>query len=548
MFQGILPIDRTRIPAEILAGITLASLAVPEVMGYTKIAGTPVITGLYTALVPALLYALFCSSRHLVVGADSATAAILASALAAMSITDPAEYMALASLLALMAAGLLLIARFLKLGFLASFLSRSVLIGFLTGVGIQVAMSDVTGLFGIHPEVHGAFAKLSYFFGHMNEINLIAMGISVISIAAIIYGERISGNFPIALVVVVVSILASWALDFKGMGLHTLGALPVGLPNFSLPDVEITKELIIDLLPVAMSMFVVILAQSAATSRAYADRYEEPYDADVDLMGLAAANIGAGLSGTFVVNGSPTKTEMLDSAGGRSQLAQIAAVGTVLVVLLFLTRPLAWLPTVVLSVIVFLIGVKLINIRGMKELYQQARNEFWIAIITALTVVLTGVKEGILLALVLSLLDHIGKSYRPRSYVMIASGTDSWTYAKIEQAQEFKSGLVIYHFTHTLYYANMQAFSDDVVSIEHSIGKRLKWLAIEASAMNNIDYSGAQMLKSLVKRLKAQGVALVMCDVAPHVVHQLQGYGLIEQIGADKIFDTPDDMLEAYQS
>ncbi len=302
LFQGLLPVSARRLPAEFIAGLTLACIAVPEVMGYTKIAGTPVITGIYTMLVPMALYAVFGSSRHLVVGADSATAAILASGLAAMSISDPEHYMALAGLLALMAGGLLLLARFFELGFLANFLSRSVLVGFLSGVGVQVAMSDFAGLFGVETPGGSAPSKFWYFLQNLDRIKLGAV-LLTLAILAVIFGvQRIRKNLPGPLIAVCLATFASWLLDFEAAGLLVLGPLPSGFPELGLPDMDLSVDLVIQLLPIAVSMFIVILAQSSATSRAYADRYDERYDADVDLLGLAAANLGAGITGTFVVN------------------------------------------------------------------------------------------------------------------------------------------------------------------------------------------------------------------------------------------------------
>lgn len=549
ILQGLWPLGNARIPTEIIAGVTLASLAIPEVMGYTKISGTPVITGLYTILIPAFLYALFGSSRHLVVGADSATAAILASGLAGLAITDPAQYLALSGVLALMAAALLLTARVFELGFLANFLSRSVLIGFLTGVGIQVAMGELGGVLGMHAEGQGPVEKLIYVLSHPGQINLAAALVAALTLAVILGAKRLSPKLPGPLIAVVLMITAGWLFNFEARGIAVLGALPTGLPSIRLPDIALSLNLVSDLIPIAISMFVVILAQSAATSRAYADRYDEPYSANTDLVGLAAANIGAGLTGTFVVNGSPTKTEMLDSAGGRSQLAQIAAAATVLVVLLFLTRPLAFLPEAVLSVIVFLIGLKLVDIRGMAEIRRQARSEFAVALLTALTVVLVDVKEGILLAVVLSLLDHLRHGYRPRNYVLGPGEGDAaqWSYHPVASARQFLPGLIAYHFTHSLYYANMQAFADDIALIENRVGGELRWLCIEASAISGVDFSAAQMLRVTARRMQQTGVRLVLLDVAPQVMTQLERYGLTSQIGPGNFYGSPGRLLLDYR-
>ncbi|MGD8936525.1 MAG: SulP family inorganic anion transporter, partial [Thiogranum sp.] len=299
ILQGVLPIKADQIPAEIIAGMTLAALAIPEVMGYTKIAGTPVITGLYTILIPMALYAIFGSSRHLVVGADSATAAILAAGLVGLAATGSDEYVALAAVLAIMAAGFVLLARIVGLGFMADFLSRTVLIGFLTGVGIQVALGQISGMLGLRGGGHGTPQKIWNDIQQIGQVNFYALAIALTVLVVIVGSKSLSKKIPGALIAVVGAIAASWALGL-GQQVHVLGAVPSGLPHIGLPDVNWSWDLIGRLVPTAFAMFVVILAQSAATSRAYAARYNERFSENTDLVGLGLANIGAGLSGTFV--------------------------------------------------------------------------------------------------------------------------------------------------------------------------------------------------------------------------------------------------------
>ena len=368
--QGVLPINKAQIPAEIIAGLTLAALAIPEVMGYTKISGTPVITGLYTILIPMALFAMFGSSRHLVVGADSATAAILAAGLVGLAATGSDEYVALAAVLALMAAAFLIIARVVGLGFMADFLSRTVLIGFLTGVGLQVALGEISGILGLKGGGHGTVQKIWNDLQQLDEINLYAVAIAAAVIFVITGSKLISKKIPGALIAVVGAIVLSWLWNL-GQHVHVIGDVPGGLPHLGIPQVDWSWQLIAKLVPTAFAMFIVILAQSAATSRAYAARYNERFSEDTDLTGLALANVGAGLSGTFVVNGSPTKTQMVDSAGGRTQLSLLVTTAIVLLVLLFLTAPLAYMPEAVLSAVVFLIGVDLIDIAGMRKIFAE---------------------------------------------------------------------------------------------------------------------------------------------------------------------------------
>jgi high affinity sulfate transporter 1 len=543
LLQGVLPIQTGQIPAEIIAGMTLAAIAIPEVMGYTKISGTPVITGLYTMLVPMALFAIFGSSRHLVVGADSATAAILAAGLAGIARTESDEYVALASVLALMAAGFMVLARLVRLGFMADFLSRTVMIGFLTGVGVQVSIGQLAGMPGLPRGGHGTIQKLWHDWQQIEHVSFYSLTITLVVLTIIVGLKRISKRIPGALIAVIGAIIVSWALDLK-QHVEVIGAIPGGLPHVGLPKIEWNWSLIQTLVPTAFAMCVVILTQSAATSRAYAAKYGESVSENTDLIGLGLANIGAGLTGTFVVNGSPTKTQMVDSAGGRTQLSLLITAAIVLLVLLFLTAPLAYVPEAVLSAIVFLVGVDLIDVKGMRRVLAQRRSEFWVALITAVIVALVGVEQGILLAMVLSLVDHTRRGYHPRNAVLVPSGS-GWHVQPVESGAQAEPGLVVYRFTHSMYYANAEQLSQEIAALVHTAPTPVRWLCIEASAVDDIDYTAAETLRAIFVILKEKGVRLTIANVLADITTESQ-YGLRELFGADAIYHTLNDVVSAY--
>ena len=545
ILQGVLPIKGAQVPAEIIAGITLAALAIPEVMGYTKISGTPVITGLYTILIPMALFAVFGSSRHLVVGADSATAAILAAGLVGIAATGSDEYVALAAVLAFMAAGFLILARIIGLGFLADFLSRTVLVGFLTGVGIQVALGEISGMLGLKGGGHGTLGKIWNDYQQIEQVNFYALAVALSVLVVIVGSKKVSKKIPGALIAVIGAIVAGWALDLK-THMHVLGAVPSGLPHIGLPEVKWSWALIGKLVPTAFAMFVVILAQSAATSRAYAARYNERFSENTDLVGLALANISAGLSGTFVVNGSPTKTQMVDSAGGRTQLSLVITTVIVLLVLLFLTAPLAYLPEAVLSAVVFLIGLDLIDLKGMRKIFSQRRSEFWVALITALMVVIVGVEQGILLAIVLSLIDHTRRGYRPKNALLVPAESGVWRAQPVATKAQAIPGLLIYRFTHSMYYANSQQLSEEILDLVNSAEPPLRWLCIDASAVDDVDYTAAETLRSLFGILKEKGIRLVVAQVLDDVKAESR-YHLSQLFGEDAFYDTLEGLMKAYR-
>jgi sulfate permease, SulP family len=547
LMAGILPIDRSRISMDIIAGITLAALAIPEVMGYTKIAGMPVVTGLYTILIPMALYAFFGASRHLVVGADSATAAIMAAGLVGLAATASPQYVAYAGILAIMAAGLLILARIAKLGFIADFLSRTVLIGFLTGVGIQVAIGQISGMLGIPGGGAGPIQKLITDIKQLGQTNIYTLAISISVLVIIVGCRRINKKIPGALIAVIGAILVSYLVDLSSFGVVVLGTIPGGLPKIGLPTgVTLNASVIEQLLPIAISMFIVILAQSAATSRAYATRYSENFSENVDLVGLGLANIGAGLSGTFVVNGSPTKTQMVDSAGGRSQLSSLVTSVIVLIVLLFLTKPLSYMPDAVLSSVVFLIGIELVDRLGMRKIYVQRRAEFWVALITALVVIFFGVEQGILLAILLSILIHTRHGYKPKNAVLAVDSSGKQHMVAVSNHAQVMPGLMIYRFHHSLYYANAELFSQEVLELVNSAQPPLSWFCLDATAVDDIDFSAAAALRETYKLLKEKEIRLVLAEVEEEVCHELDRSEITDLIGKEAFFESLRDVEAAY--
>ncbi len=547
VFQGVLPLDRSRLAPDILAGITLAALGIPEVMGYTRIIGTPIITGLYTLLLPVLVFAIFGSSRHLVVSADSATAALVAAALASQSLAAYSpKYVALTGLVALVAGAMLLVARLFRLGFLADFLSRTVLVGFLSGVGIQVALGQLHGMLGLEKGGHGFLGQLLHTFEHLPETHAPSLLISLAVLAVISGLGLVAPRFPGALLAVVGTIAASAYFHWADRGVQVIGAVPSGLPQLGLPDVSWSDLGLV--LPIAGSCFIVILAQSAATSRAYALRYRDRFNQNVDLVGLALANVAAGCSSTFVVNGSPTKSAMVDTAGGRSQISHLTTGAVVLLVLLFFTRPLSFLPNPVLASIVFVIGVKLIDHRGLMEIYRSARREFAVALATAATVVIVGVEEGILLAVVLSLLQHVRHSYHPRTAVVLHDAHDHWRLEAAEPGRMIEPGLVMFWFGSDLFYANASLFTETVRRLVNESPSPVRWLVVDASAITDIDYTAGRAVLELQQDLAKAGVVLGVARINRQDNGDFDRLGLTAAIGEARIFASRRQCIEAYQA
>jgi len=542
-FGGLRPFSRRGSVRDSLAGVTLASMNIPQVLGYTRIAGTPVVTGLYTVLLPLVGFALFGSSRHLVVAADSATAAILSSSLSRMAVPAGEKYMALVGIVALLTAGFLFVAWIFKLGFLADFLSRTVLVGFLTGVGFQVAIAMLGDMLGIAVHSQRTLVQAWEILQGLSQTNVPTLALSVLVAGGILIGNRVAPRWPFALFAVIGTIVASAAFHLADRGIAVVGPVPGGLPSIGLPEVTWSDTLA--LLPVAASCFVMIIAQSAATSRIFALRYRERVDEDADILGLSAANAVAAASGTFVVNGSPTQTAMAERAGARSQFAQLVFAGVVLVVLLVLTGPLQYLPLCVLGGIVFTIAVGMIDVRGLRSIRRESPGEFDLAIVTAAAVVVIGVEEGILLAIALSLLRHVRHSYRPHTLMLAPDATERWVPTPVTPGKETEPGLIVYRFGADLFYANHNQFADEVRTLVERAPTPVRWFVVDAGAITDIDYSAAQSIRDLLEDLARQRVCMVFARVSQYLRSDMDRHQITASIGETRIFGTLHEALAA---
>lgn len=536
---------------DVLAGVTLAAVAIPEVMGYTSIAQTPVITGLYTIILPTLVFALLGSSRLLVVGADSATAAILAAGLAGLGISglspNSTEWVAWTSLVALVCGALLVLARLLRLGFLGDFLSASVLIGFLTGVGISVLTGQLPDMLGIPKGTGNWFEQQWSTLTHLGDANGWTMAFAGGTLVIIVGCKLINRKIPGAVIAVILSIVLSNVLDASSQGVAVIGPVQGGLPPFGLPQ-GLDLSDIPAVMGVALSCFFLIIAQSAATSRSFAMKHSERVDINRDILGLAGANVAAGLTGTFVVNGSPTKTEILDEQRGRSQMANITMVAVVIVVVLFLTRYLTNMPIAVLAAIVFMIGLGLVDFRGLRRIRAARVSEFVIALLTAIVVFAWGVEEGIILAIVLSVLELVRRAYTPRDFLVGVSKDGEPTYTAAEPGTESLPGLVVFRFDSRLFYANASLFVDRIQQLIAAAPSRVRWLILDCSSIGDIDYSASLNLEGLIASLHAEGRVFAIAQADPRLLEVLAKLDTLKKFDNAHIYATVEDAVAAFRA
>ena len=540
---------------DIIAGATLAAVAIPETMGYTSIAQTPIVTGLYTVIFPTMLFVLLGSSRLLVVGADSATAALLAAGLGAAAIPGVTpgsqQWLGYCGVIALMCGALLVIARIFRLGFLGDFLSASVLVGFLTGVGVQVFSGQIPDMLGVPKGTGTWFEQQWTMITSITDLNWPTFAFALGTLAIILGFKRGLPKVPGAIIAVVLSIIISAAVNADADGVAIVGPVQGGFPPIGLPEgvtMSGVSANMATLIAIAFSCFVLIIAQSAATSRSFAMKHGQPVDINRDIVGLSGANFAAGLSGTFVVNGSPTKTQILDEQKGRTQLANLTMAVIVLLVVLFFTGLLADMPKSVLAAIVFLIGVDLVDIAGLKLIARVRTSEFVIAVVTAVVVCAVGVEQGIILAIVVSILNIIRRQYRPRDYVVDVSSAGEPTFLAATPGTQSAPGLIIFRYDSELFYANANSFVDDVEKLIASAPDPVEWLIIDASSLDDVDYSAGKSLNGLLDLLAARKVTPVLARVDTSLLETLSKYGIDSRIGTEHIYGNLIDAYNAFEA
>ncbi len=535
---------------DVIAGLTLAAVAIPECMGYTSISQTPLVTGLYTIIFPTLAFALLGASRMLVVGADSATAAILSAGLIAAGISgatpNSPEWVALTSLTALVCGVMLILARLLRLGFLGDFLSASVLVGFLTGVGIQVASGQIPGMLGVAKGTGNWFEQQWTWIKEIPDISWATFGFALGTIAAIFVCKLWAPKVPGAVLAVIATIVISTVTDASAHGVKVVGAVQGGFPPIGLPQ-GVSWSDALKVVGVAFSCFVMIIAQSAATSRSFAMKHGQRVDINRDIVGLAGANLAAGLSGAFVVNGSPTKTQILDEQRGKTQLANMTMSVIVLLFVMFATGLLTNMPSSVLAAIVFTIGIDLIDVKNLRRIAARRRSEFVIAAVTGVVVFAVGVEQGIVLAILLSILEIIRRQYSPKDFVVGVSDGGEPTFHSAEPGQQSAPGLIVFRYDADLFYANVNRFVDDVEGLVAAAPDPVRWLVLDAGALTDVDYSAGVALNGLLDFLDAHGVTFILARADTGLLDTLRHYSLLERIGTEHVYGNLVDAVLAFE-
>jgi MFS superfamily sulfate permease-like transporter len=406
-------------------------------------------------------------------------------------------------------------------------------------------------MFGVAVDSRRPAVELWEVLRGLPQAHLPTVALAASVLAFVLLLRRFAPKVPGALVAVVAAIAASAEWNFAGHGIATIGPVVGGLPHLALMGLlsirEMNRQQVELLLTVSASCAVMILTQSAATSRIYAAKHYETVDENLDLYGLSAANAAAALSGGFVVNGSPTQTAMMEGAGSRSQLAQVTTAVVVGVVLLFLTGPLQYLPTCVLGAMVFLVALRLIDFAELRNIRAESPQEYAMAVMTAAVVVFVGVEEGILLAMVVSLARVVRHGYHPHSGVLQANPDGTWKLVPVAPDVVTEPGLVLYRFGAELYYANAGRFLEEVSAVVQPMPSAVKWVVVDAEAMTHLDYTAARILNRLKNNLDQAGVELAFARMPWDLKSDFDRYHVTETLGPGRLFNRLHDAIAAFE-
>jgi high affinity sulfate transporter 1 len=513
---------------DVIAGITIAAIAIPESLGYAKIAGMPIQAGLYCALLPAVLFALLGSSRQLVVGADSATAALVAAGAGAVAASGSSDYASAVGVLGILTALFLMLVVLLRLDFLADLISRPVLAGFLSGVGVSLIIGNLPSVLGI-PASGSTWDKLVDTVTNLGSTVPASAALGFGTIAVMLLLERKLPKLPAALIALVLLSVVGVVIGAADRGVAMVGSIPAGLPTIAVPAFQAGE--VARMAATAASIAVVVLAQSAAVARSFALKNGYEVSVGQDMGALSVANLGSAFTGGFAINGSPPRTAAGDGAHSSSQLVNIVMAVVVGLVLLFLTGLFEYIPSAVLDAVVLTIGILLIKWATLQEVRRSSTPEFLVAMLTLLVVAFVGVEQGILLAIVISLIDRLRRQYHPHSEVLVSDGEVASRLApRLVMRGELPPGslddVLVFRFSAPLFFANATYFGDHVRELMVQATTPVRVLILDCAAMEDIDYTGAQTLAELGHELAGVGGVVVVTEISDEALAMLRATGV----------------------
>jgi SulP family sulfate permease len=530
---------------DLFAGLTLAAIAIPEQMATARLGGFTPQLGFFAFWAGSLAFAAFGSNRFLSCGADSTITPIFAGGLAVLAASGSSEYLALAAALAAMVGVLLLLAGVFRLGWIADLLSIPVTTGFLAGISVHIIISQLPGILGLPAPNGPMLQRLAILAGHLNETNFFTLVIGLGVLVIITISERIDARIPGALIALALASTAVILLRLDGRGVTVLGAVSAAMPQLSIP--EISSARLPSLVSLSFIITIVVMVQTAATTRSFLSNPDEPPDVNRDFVGVGVANMLSGLIGAFPVNASPPRTAVVAETGGRSQLASVVAVLIVIVLLAFGASLLGRIPNAALGGVLLFVALRIIRFGQIVTTYRRAWGEFLLIIATAAAIVLLPIEQGVGIGISLSLLHGIWSTTRARVVIFErVPGTSIWWPASANLPGEREPGVIVAGFQAPLAFLNAYDFRRDILEALQSVPERARLLVLEATGIVEIDFTAGQILCDLIRKCHADGVDFAIARLESiRAQEAMARLGINEVLGPDRQFRSVEEAIRA---
>ncbi|TVR63004.1 MAG: sulfate permease [Candidatus Competibacteraceae bacterium] len=531
---------------DLVAGVSVAAVALPVAIAYAQLAGFSPVVGLYSSILPLVAYALFGTSRQLMVNPDAAACAMIAAAVAPLAVGDVELYASLAIMLTLFTGLFCIAASFLRLGALADFLSKPILVGFLNGVAISILLGQIGKLFGFPIESGGIIPRLLEFIAKLPQTHGPTLAVGLGSFAVLFLARRFLCRLPAALVALVAAAMAVALLKLDGQGVVILGPVPAGLPPLRWPTVPL--EYLPALAASAAGLALVLFTSGVLTARSFAAKNRYEIDVDREFAAFGAANLASAVSQGFAVTGADSRTAMGDAAGGRTQVTGLVAAATMAMVLLFLTGPLQYVPIAALGAVLVFAAFSLFDVRSLRDIWKIDRREVGLSVITTLGVVAVGAIDAILFAVALALVRFIRLTARPRDEVLgKVDGLPGFHAIERHPGARTFSGLALYRFNGPITFFNAPYFKQRALAVAAAAGPELRWFVIDAIPISHIDVTGLYALRDLRETLEARGATLILAGRQTEILNGLRETGLYRPEHEKRLFPTLRQALRAYR-
>jgi high affinity sulfate transporter 1 len=520
-----------------VAGVTVAALAIPSAMAYAEVAGLSPVNGLYALLLPAVAYAFLGSSRQLVVGPEGSISTLVAAAILPLAVAGSADAAELAAMLALLVAICFAAAWALRLGWIADYFSRPVLIGYIHGVAVVLVIGQLGKLFGLSIDARDPLSQLWEVITELGSASGATVAVGAVSLAALFGLRLVMPKLPAALLVVVAAIGLSWAFDFAANDITVVGPIPAGLPSIEIPSPALAD--IGRLVPAALGIFLVSFADEILTARSFAGKHNQNVRGSQELLAMGAASAAAGFTQGFSIGASGSRTAVNDDMGARSQIAGLFAASAVAVILLLLTEPVQYLPNAVLGAVIVFAAIGLVDPQAWRALAAVDPVEVAIAAVTTGCVVFFGVLEALVVAVGLSMIDTVRRSARPHDAVLgWVERLDRYADVSLHPSARVTPGVVVYRLDDRLFFANARYFKGRVREAIRAAPAPVHWFVLDAEAISHADATGLNALLDITKDLRRDEITLVMARLRTRMEDSLAAAGVLDVIGREYLFPT----------